>query len=297
MIRTAHIRLFRCLREIRLELSPLTILMGPNASGKSSILRALDPSKSLAIGDYWRHQTSLEVSFEFTFEHGAPAYLAKKDLRVLRDPGRPWRDYSYQLLQLEVPAMRLPNIVQPERRLQHDGANLTNVVASLKRRQQLALAEQLCELVPVYDDVDVRPYETKRGQQRLLFQDRWAEDLWYTADDVSDGTMRLLAYLLVQHQGERPDLLAIEEPERGLHPYLLDSLLRVLRALSQGADGRPPIQVVMATHSPVLLDLARPDEVRFVTRSPRDGSAHVERPDSADWERTFHRYREVLATV
>jgi hypothetical protein len=79
------------------------------------------------------------------------------------------------------------------------------------------VARQLCELIPLYDDVDVRP--SQQGHHRLIFQDRWTPSLWYEPAQVSDGTMILLAFLVLTHTEEPPDILAVEEPEYALHPF------------------------------------------------------------------------------
>ena len=178
--------------------------------------------------------------------------------------------------------------------LEADGSNLTNVVASLGRKHQDELAQQLCRLVPVYGDLDVRPCQL--GSLQLRFQDRWRPEIWYRPEEVSDGTMLMLAFLTLQYQPSPPDLLGIKEPERGLHPYLLDELIKLLRAFSTGKVGHKPMQVVLATHSAELLDFVEPTEVRFLSRSSEDGGVKIEQVDTNDpsWEQAFQEYRQSL---
>jgi predicted ATPase len=178
--------------------------------------------------------------------------------------------------------------------LDANGGNLANVFGSLTRSQQADLAKQLCSLVPLFQDVDVVPVVA--GEHALRFQDRWNSDLWYAPAQVSDGTMLLTAFLTLQYQDPPVTLLAIEEPERGLHPYLLEQLVAFLRRLARGEIGKAPIQVVLATHSPELLEYLEPQEVRFVERDPDDGSTVVKAIPSADpdWARYFEEYRRSL---
>ncbi|HET6148304.1 MAG TPA: AAA family ATPase, partial [Polyangia bacterium] len=61
MITRAHIRNFRCLLDVDLTFEPLTILVGPNASGKSAILAALHHASLEAHINGWRHQVPAEV--------------------------------------------------------------------------------------------------------------------------------------------------------------------------------------------------------------------------------------------
>ncbi len=72
---------------------------------------------------------------------------------------------------------------------------------------------------------------------------------------VSDGTLRLLAYLALLNQEALPSLIAIEEPERDLHPAWLTALGEILILLANRT------QVIITTHSSQLLDSLDPQEL------------------------------------
>lgn len=133
----------------------------------------------------------------------------------------------------------------------------------------------------------------------LRFHDRWSPDVTYGPNEVSDGTMLLLAFLVLQFQPQVPDLITIDEAERGFHPYLLGQYVDYLRKLSRGELGKQPIQVVLATHSAELLDHLRPEEVRFLSRSDEDGSVRVsEAPtESEDWEAVRAEYEDSMGGI
>ncbi len=152
------------------------------------------------------------------------------------------------------------------------------------------LAQRFASLIPHFSDVDVQP--TGIGQHALRFQDRWS-GTWYTPQQISDGSILILAFLGLQYQERRPSLVCVDEPERGLHPYLLGELIRHLRALATGAGGGPSTQVVLATHSAELLDHLEPREVRFLTRDERDGSVVVESAplDTPNWKEAYAEYQ------
>ena len=65
---------------------------------------------------------------------------------------------------------------------------------------------------------------------------------------VSDGTLRLVAYYILLHEPELPPLIAIEEPERNLHPGALADIADVLEQIAEQS------QVIITTHSSQLLD-------------------------------------------
>lgn len=106
----------------------------------------------------------------------------------------------------------------------------------------------------------------------------------------------MLAFLTLKYQSQRPDIITIEEPERGLHPYLLGELVKFLRELTEGPNG---IQVVLATHSAELLEHLKPEEVRFLSRSPDDGNVVVRTIDTSepDWPRYFREYSDSLGSA
>jgi predicted ATPase len=111
--------------------------------------------------------------------------------------------------------------------------------------------------------------------------------------------MLTLAFLVLRFQEPAPELLLVEEPERGLHPYLLEQLVELARGLSSGVFEGDPIQVVMATHPAALLEHLEPEEVRFLRRDPQDGSTRVVAAptSSPDWERTFEEYEYSLGNA
>ncbi len=287
MIRSVHIKNFRCLRDVKLELEPLTVLVGPNASGKTAILRALNPYEWSAT-DGWQHAPVTDISMRFAF--------ADASVSEVIQPG-PRPAYRYQRLQLDVRLLREPNQLERAVVLDSNGSNLTNVFGTLTRRQQEEFSHQFCRLVPMFRDLDTVPIHG--GRHGLRFQDRWNPSVWYTPQEVSDGTLLVVAFLALQYQSAPLDLVAIEEPERGLHPYLIGELIRLLRDLATGAIGGKPIQVVLATHSAELLEFVRPEEVRFLDRVPEDGSVEVTSIDteSTDWRQAFREYSESLGSA
>ncbi len=74
--------------------------------------------------------------------------------------------------------------------------------------------------------------------------------------NISDGTLRLLAFIVALYSGA--SLVAFEEPENRIHPYLLETLVDLAR--------KAPCQVIITTHSPYLLDHVKPEEVYVVEK-------------------------------
>lgn len=87
---------------------------------------------------------------------------------------------------------------------------------------------------------------------------------------ASDGTLKMLAYLVVLYDPAPPQLIGVEEPENFLHPRLLPILAEECRR----ASGRS--QLLVTTHSPFFLNSLRPEEVRVLFRGA-DGYTRAER--------------------
>lgn len=286
MIKKIRIENFRCIRELEMDLEPLTVLVGPNASGKSTVLAAL------ALRE-WRSSDLPRLGAKglVTWNDEQGRAVSLRHGIVIAHESLP----SVQRYQLELKALREPNIVQQEWSLTHDGGNLANVFASLPRRTQAEVASELARLVDAFGDVDIRPVAA--GKHQLVFQDRWNDNRWFTPTEVSDGTMLVLAFLVFQHQQRRPGTICLEEPERGLHPYLLGQVIDLLRNISQGKHG-PATQFILATQSAELLDHVQPHEVRFLERDSEGGVQVRTAPvDDEAWANAIHEYENSVGQM
>lgn len=96
------------------------------------------------------------------------------------------------------------------------------------------------------------------------------------SEHMSEGMLYYLAFAALPHLGD-VDVVCIEEPENGLHPARIREVMRVLRDLSQRT------QVLLATHSPLVVNELEPDEITVVTRTPERGTQGVLLRDTADF--------------
>ena len=91
------------------------------------------------------------------------------------------------------------------------------------------------------------------------------------AANASEGTLLYTAFLALAY-GAGPEILLIEEPENGLHPSRMEAVMSLLRKVCEGDVGNRPRQVILTTHSPMLLSYAKPEEVRIFRRDPERGT-------------------------
>jgi predicted ATPase len=158
----------------------------------------------------------------------------------------------------------------PQERLSQTGDNLPNVIQYLKEQHPQHLAKILAVLahrIPRLERVDA----DMLADGRLLLQ---IKDLPFDepilAKFASDGTLKMLAYLLVLHDPDPLPLVGIEEPENQLHPRLLRDLAEECRQAASRS------QLVVSTHSPFYVDGLRPEEVWVLYRG-MDGFTNARR--------------------
>lgn len=171
---------------------------------------------------------------------------------------------------LSVDETRLQPEAGPQERLSKTGGNIANVVQYLKEQHPARLEqifERLRRRVPRIEQV--RAEAMPDGRLLLEIKDAPFEQP-ILARFASDGTLKMLAYLIVLHDPDPPQFIGVEEPENFLHPRLLPELAEECRA----ATGRS--QLLVTTHSPFFLAAVRPQEVRVLYRD-EEGFTHTVR--------------------
>ena len=293
MIASVYFEHFRCLLGVKLALEPFTVLMGPTASGKTSMLEGLQHQLAYEPTDFWRLDEKRPLSIEWTYAHGDRTRVVYPFSVMDTLPGQ---GHSTQQLALSMEALRAGGSAARATWLERKGGNLASVFAALPQATRDIISKELVQRVPSLSDVDVAR-ELEDRSFRLRFRDRWSPDVWFGPEHVSDGVLWLLALLVLPYQRPLPELLTLDEPERTLHPGLVREVLQLLRAMARGeSTGGQPVQVVLSTHSSDLLEHVRPEEVRLVSREPSDGTVRVRAVPTASlhWRREC---RELLDSL
>ena len=107
----------------------------------------------------------------------------------------------------------------------------------------------------------------------LRFNDQGFKDPFY-AQQMSDGTLKVFAYLLMLEDPEPPLFICIEEPENGLYHKLLEVLAAEFRSHATGRRNEP--QIFITTHQPYFIDALNPDET-WVLEKGADGFSTIRR--------------------
>lgn len=129
------------------------------------------------------------------------------------------------------------------------------------------ILEIMRQRVPGISRVEAQP--TVDGRLVLRFHDGSFKDP-FIAKYVSDGTIKMFAYLVLLYDPKPHPLLAIEEPENQLYPELLHELVEEFRDYSRRGG-----QVFVSTHSPEFLNGVELDEIFWLVK--QDGFTAVRR--------------------
>ena len=170
-------------------------------------------------------------------------------------------------------ARSLP-LAGPQQHLNTHGDNLGNVVQFMEREHPQrfkAILKEIAAKIPGIDQIDTE--RTSDGRLLLRFNDKGFEDPFY-AQQVSDGTLKVFAYLLLLKDPSPPPFLCIEEPENGLYHKLLESLANQFREHASGRKGGS--QVFITTHQPYFVDSLDPEEV-WILEKGGDGFSTIRR--------------------
>ena len=312
MIRKAKFENFKGLRSVEVTFdSPFTVLVGPNGSGKTSVLEGIEflitswsqpQLKRYVDGsgtslDHFRTMgpqtiVKLQISDEADngFGHRSNAPDQRPPTAVFRiTSGKVDIDVPKQNEQIPYgpslrPHYRSPEIAKPSITqatpppVSLEGAGLPSLLGYLKLRDDELfdrIEEHFCRVIP-----NVKKLRIDRSQggggtagEMLLFDTTLAAKV--PAEQMSDGTLYILALIVAILGPHRPKTLLIDDIDLRLHPKAQYELVTLLKEFLKEF---PDLQIIATSHSPYMLDKLEPNEVR-VTGLGADGSVVVARLD------------------
>lgn len=319
-----HIKNFLSLRNVTLPLKPLTVLVGPNASGKTNILDAFNFLNEItaldsvplveAIQDLLWAGKANRIVFQLQAKVEDTPVLYEVDIEANADT-------PFVAEQLLVNSLEVISIQNGEGKVWDEDEKNETTYSSDKLALKSAgdygnkpITSTLTDFVMGWELYDFQPSRIRRGLARFMpvMKDRHEvpklddEGLtlaallsyWYENDQerfngvngslasstnlkmdfcaiegvnqlclleaykkpiplagASDGTLRLVSYYSLLYHSKLPPLIAIEEPERSLHPGALKDIAYVLERISERT------QVIITTHSSQLLDAFNPENL------------------------------------
>jgi predicted ATPase len=170
-------------------------------------------------------------------------------------------------------ARSLP-LAGPQKHLNIHGDNLGNVVQFMEREHSKKFQNILNSISRKIPGIEKISTEKSPDNRLLLkFNDRGFQDPFYV-QQMSDGTLKVLAYLLLLEDPSPPPFICIEEPENGLYHKLLETLAQEFRKHATGQRGSS--QIFITTHQPYFVDALQPEEV-WILEKGDDGFSRIKR--------------------
>lgn len=167
-----------------------------------------------------------------------------------------------------------------ERIFKPDGSNLPWVVENLRKKNPENFKNWISHVQTALPDIeDIRTIERSDDKHRYLVL-CYRGGLQVPSWMASDGTLRLLALTLPAYLTDLTGVYLIEEPENGIHPKAVDAVFQSLSSVYSA-------QVLLATHSPVILSMVAADKVLCFAKTPQgetDIVRGIDHPKLKEWK-------------
>ncbi len=187
----------------------------------------------------------------------------QKTAQVIKSIMQRWRVYHFHDTSGEA-KMKKQGYIHDNHYLRSDGGNLAAFLYQMKIQNENyynRIVGTLRSVIPFFGDFVLAPTALNPDYILLNWTEQGKEsETIFGPHQLSDGSLRLMALITVLLQPQLPELIIIDEPELGLHPYAISVLAGLLRSVSRQA------QIIVSTQSVTLVDHLEPECVIVVDR-------------------------------
>jgi predicted ATPase len=262
--------------------APRTLLEPSNAAHvHASVVRSSEGATHLRAETVSSQHKVLKVGSVRTLKRSA---LSSLDLDDDLFPASIWlRDFlsmGVQQLVLNSQLIRRPSPPGQGPGFKPDGSNLPWVVEDLRERSPDRFRQWISHLQTAFPDLqDIKTIDRPEDRHRYLIL-QYSEGLDVPSWMASDGTLRMLALTLPAYLEGFKGIYLIEEPENGIHP-------RAIETMTQSLSSVYDAQVLLATHSPVVLNTVEAEQILCFSKTP-EGATNIirgsEHPALQSWK-------------
>jgi predicted ATPase len=275
-LKKIEIKGFKSIESLELELGDLNVLIGTNGSGKSNLIGAFKLLERYTSGrldeyvagepDFFLHHGSSvtpEMSLRLTLDkqtYDLTLRAARNKLVPVgerapagdegeKGPALDFVVYHFDDTSDFSPARKIA-YMDNGRYLLHDASNLAAFLywmLEMKPTRFRRVQEYLRLAAPFFEKFELAPSKYKPDKVELAWRQKGSGAV-FNAFSLSDGMLRFICLLTLLLQPNLPDLILLDEPELGLHPFAIGMLAEMLDAASEHA------QIIVATQSVTLLD-------------------------------------------
>ena len=158
--------------------------------------------------------------------------------------------------------------------LRQDGRNLPAILYLLKNKQPLnykIIFKTIQSVAPFIDKLILEPKKLNEKEIELRWVDKGDSESNFSVNQLSDGTLRFIALATLLLQPEPPEVIIIDEPELGLHPFAIGKLAGMIQSASSKS------QVIAATQSPSLISHFSPEDIIVIDKNDKENQTIVNR--------------------
>lgn len=297
MIKEIHYKNFKALRDTTLPLGRFTLIVGANGTGKTTALNSFNMLKkpqsiswNNIVSTGANQNTIVTISYlhgeiKWSEEWDSKGYVDENDeeikdyIRIIKEDTNKtistFRKFNFDYVEIAEPVKISKNL-----RIEESGQNFAGVLDQLQDDEPETFDELNRELNNWFPEFDRILFETPHdGMKAFMLRTKIGKHK-IKAKDLSDGTLVALAYLTLAYLPNPPKIVAFEEPEKGIHPRLLENIQEAMYRLAYPesyGEKREPVQVIATTHSPYLLDLYKEHPEEIVIASKDEKGVHFER--------------------
>lgn len=285
MFKSVNIQGYRSIRSQKVSLGPMNVLIGGNGAGKSNFLSVFHLAKVASEGglDTWTEENGganrilhlgrkntpgfhlgfefsdnsmREIGFEFV-ENADRLSLAPSECLINAECFRNLRVYHFVDTGKTSPIKQNCS-VNDNRFLRSDGSNLAAVLyyISQKHPKRFAQIERaIAEIAPFFAGFDLQPSRLNESLIRLSWRQKGSSDAYLDAEQLSDGTLRMMCLTTLLMQPDLPEVILIDEPELGLHPAALALFCALVKKAAKDS------QIILSTQSIDIVNQFSPENV------------------------------------
>jgi len=313
MFKSVHIQGYKSIRSQTVALGRMNVLIGGNGAGKSNFLSVFQLAK--AVGeealDEWveengganrilhlgrKNTQEIRLGFELSGEDSTEvdfAFAEKAD-RLTLVSAEGYKDHKECCRNLRVyhfvdtgktsPIKQNCN-VNDNRFLRPDGSNLAAVLyyISQKHPKRFAQIERtIAEIAPFFAGFDLHPSRLNESLIRLSWRQKGAGDAYLDAEQLSDGTLRMMCLITLLMQPELPAVILMDEPELGLHPAALALLCGLVKKAARES------QIILSTQSIDIVNQFSPEDIIVCDNAGEETAfRRLEGMDLSAWQNDY----------
>lgn len=159
--------------------------------------------------------------------------------------------------------LRTPAQIDDNKYLREDGNNLAAFLYYLQQKHPKSfnrIQKTIHSIAPYFERFDLHPDRLNENSIKLEWKEVNQPETYFNASHFSDGTLRFIALATLLMQPELPEVIIIDEPELGLHPFAINKLASLIRKASSTS------QIIISTQSVNFVDNFEPEEIITVDR-------------------------------